>query len=235
MKQSTMKLMTFTALAVGILMTGTRAEAASLPGQSGIRPAVDALAMIETVQSFVYRGIPYCWYNAGWNGPGWYVCSYGPWVRGRWWGGRRGWNSWWFGGWGRRPAGWGIVGGGGRRGGGGTTIIINQMGGGGGAKMGGGGAPKMGGGGGGKKGGGGSKMSDIRAKEAIALVGRLDNGLALYRFQYIGNPQVYVGVMAHEVQELIPEAVVRGDDGYLRVNYGMVGTQMQTWQQWTAH
>jgi len=27
---------------------------------------------------------------------------------------------------------------------------------------------------------------------------------------------------------------VRGNDGYLRVHYSMVGTQMQTWEQWTG-
>jgi hypothetical protein len=30
------------------------------------------------------------------------------------------------------------------------------------------------------------------------------------------------------------EAVVRGSDGYLRVNYDMLGLHMQTWEEWVA-
>jgi hypothetical protein len=34
---------------------------------------------------------------------------------------------------------------------------------------------------------------------------------------YNGSNQTYIGVMAQEVQKIKPEAIVRGDDGYLRV------------------
>jgi hypothetical protein len=36
--------------------------------------------------------------------------------------------------------------------------------------------------------------------------------------------------MAQEVADLKPDAVSRGADGYLRVNYGRLGT----WDEWTA-
>jgi len=34
--------------------------------------------------------------------------------------------------------------------------------------------------------------------------------------------------MAQEVETIRPEAVVRGSDGYLRVNYDLLGLRMQT-------
>jgi hypothetical protein len=43
---------------------------------------------------YVYGGYSYCWFPAGWRGPGWYVCDYGPWVSGYWWGGPIGWQGW---------------------------------------------------------------------------------------------------------------------------------------------
>jgi hypothetical protein len=80
----------------------------------------------------------------------------------------------------------------------------------------------------------GGASSDIRVKHDISLVRRLDNGLGLYRFSYIGSNDSYVGVMAQEVEKVMPEAVVVGDDGYLRVHYDMLGIRMQSWQDWVA-
>ncbi len=54
---------------------------------------------------------------------------------------------------------------------------------------------------------------DIRLKHDIALLGRLDDGLGYYRFVYNGGHTAYVGVMAQEVQTVMPEAVTRGADG----------------------
>ncbi len=62
-------------------------------------------------------------------------------------------------------------------------------------------------------------LSDIRLKENICPVGKLDNGLTVYRFNYIGNPQTQIGLIAQEVKEFRPEAVIKGEDGYWRVNY----------------
>jgi len=93
----------------------------------------------------------------------------------------------------------------------------------------------MGGGmGGGGRMGGGGMMSDINAKHDIVLLGHLDNGLGFYRFSYNGSDKAYVGVMAQEVQTVMPEAVVRGSDGYLRVHYDRLGLRMQTWEEWVA-
>ena len=35
-----------------------------------------------------------------------------------------------------------------------------------------------------------------------------------------------------EVAEVVPEAIVRGDDGYLRVDYARLGLQLMTWEEW---
>lgn len=90
-------------------------------------------------------------------------------------------------------------------------------------------------GGGGRGGGGrGGRRSDVTLKHDIVLLGRLDNGLGFYRFAYNGSSQIYVGVLAQEVQRIMPEAVVRGWDGYLRVHYDQLGLKFQTYRRWTA-
>jgi Protein of unknown function (DUF3300) len=119
-------------------------------------------------------------------------------------------------------------------------------GGGGGQFAGGGGGPRVGGGpsfGGGRGGfsgggggfrGGGGRRSDVALKHDITFLGRLDNGLGFYRFSYDGSDRAYVGVMAQEVQTIMPEAVVRGRDGYLRVLYDKLGLKFQTYDRWIA-
>jgi hypothetical protein len=76
--------------------------------------------------------------------------------------------------------------------------------------------------------------SDIRLKRDITQVGELDSGIGLYRYRYLWSDTIYVGVMAQEVAEVMPEAVQRGADGYMRVDYARLGLRMQTWDQWTA-
>ena len=66
------------------------------------------------------------------------------------------------------------------------------------------------------------------------LLGNLDNGLGFYRFSYNGSDRAYVGVMAQEVQFVRPEAVVRGNDGYLRVRYEKIGIKFQSYEQWVG-
>jgi hypothetical protein len=76
--------------------------------------------------------------------------------------------------------------------------------------------------------------SDVRLKKDIVPVGQLANGLRLYRFRYRWSDELYVGVMAQEVARIAPDAVVRGSDGYLRVDYDRLGVKFQTWQEWTS-
>jgi hypothetical protein len=78
------------------------------------------------------------------------------------------------------------------------------------------------------------RRSDMMLKHDISLLGHLDNGLGFYRFSYNGSDKAYVGVMAQEVQTVMPAAVLRGSDGYLRVSYDKLGLKFQTYAQWTA-
>jgi len=114
------------------------------------------------------------------------------------------------------------------RGGGGTRHV--SSGGGGGAHI-----SRGGGGRGGGGRGGGGRRSDINLKQDIIPLARLGNGLELYRFRYRGgDPTIYVGVMAQEVQNIIPSAVWRARDGYLRVDYDLIGVKFMTWKEWVA-
>jgi hypothetical protein len=116
------------------------------------------------------------------------------------------------------------------RGGGGGGAAMRAHGGGGGAMRGGGGGGMRGGGGGGHRGGG--RRSDIRLKHDIVLLDYLDNGLGFYRFSYNGSTKAYVGVMAQEVQRVMPEAVARGRDGYLMVDYDKLGLKFESYGAW---
>lgn len=99
---------------------------------------------------------------------------------------------------------------------------------------GGGGGFRGGGGGGGFRGGGGGRRSDIALKHDVVLLGHLANGLGYYRFSYLGSDKAYVGVIAQEVQAIMPDAVTRGNDGYLRVYYDKLGLRLQTYRAWLA-
>ena len=118
------------------------------------------------------------------------------------------------------------------RGGGGGAAFAGR--GGGGGFHGGGGGGFRGGGGGGFRGGGGGRRSDIALKHDVVLLGHLDNGLGYYRFSYLGSSRAYVGVMAQEVQAVMPQAVTRGSDGYLRVYYDRLGLKFRTYRDWLA-
>ncbi|MCA6100829.1 DUF3300 domain-containing protein [Bradyrhizobium australafricanum] len=100
---------------------------------------------------------------------------------------------------------------------------------------GGGGGFRGGGGGGGfRGGGGGGRRSDIALKHDIELLGHLANGLGYYRFSYLGSSKAYVGVMAQEVEQVMPAAVTRGADGYLRVYYDKLGLKFRSYNDWLA-
>lgn len=72
---------------------------------------------------------------------------------------------------------------------------------------------------------GAAAASDINLKENIEKVGE-ENGFNIYEFNYKGQPERFRGVMAQEVQKIIPEAVVE-KDGYLAVIYDKIGIEFK--------
>jgi hypothetical protein len=74
----------------------------------------------------------------------------------------------------------------------------------------------------------GFNLSDLNAKQDIQKIGSLENGINLYKYEYKPEfrdqwghgPQI--GVIAQEVELIMPEAVVSTEDGYKVVNYSMV-------------
>jgi hypothetical protein len=69
-------------------------------------------------------------------------------------------------------------------------------------------------------------LSDIRTKENIKAIGWLPNGLPVYEYEYkpewkneAGHGK-FIGVMAQEVETIVPEAIITRPDGYKMVNYG---------------
>jgi hypothetical protein len=76
------------------------------------------------------------------------------------------------------------------------------------------------------------RLSDVHLKRDIVALGRLDNGIRLYRYRYLWSDELYVGAMAQEVREIVPQAVMRGADGYLRVDYGQLGLRLMTFDEW---
>jgi hypothetical protein len=75
-------------------------------------------------------------------------------------------------------------------------------------------------------------ISDRRLKTGVARVDTLPSGLGLYRFKYLWSAVEYVGVMAQEVRDAMPAAVVTDADGFMRVDYQMLGLEMLTYPAW---
>ncbi|MBI1418419.1 MAG: hypothetical protein GC146_14470 [Limimaricola sp.] len=69
--------------------------------------------------------------------------------------------------------------------------------------------------------------SDARLKTDIRRTGTAPNGLPLYQFRYRGFRRVYEGVMAQDVLQLRPDAVIKRL-GYYLVDYGKLGLEMKT-------
>ena len=63
--------------------------------------------------------------------------------------------------------------------------------------------------------------SDVRLKSNIRRIGTHPLGIGIYRYIIFGQEDE--GVMAHEVREVMPEAVVVDRSGFDMVNYAMLG------------
>ena len=71
--------------------------------------------------------------------------------------------------------------------------------------------------------------SDVRLKKNIKFLRKLNNGVKVYSWNWnkkgwkIAKGEPTIGVIAQQVRKIIPEAVVKGSDGYFRVDYSKVG------------
>ena len=72
-------------------------------------------------------------------------------------------------------------------------------------------------------------VSDRNAKQNIVRVGTHPLGIGLYLFDYkaefepVAGYSRQFGVMADEVEAVLPQAVVMHPDGYKRVDYALLG------------
>jgi len=82
------KLVLAAALALGA--AAFAGPAAALPAGGVALPT--ASSDVQQAQ-FIFGGRNYCWYDAGWHGPGFYWCGY-AFRRGLGWGGGHGWHGW---------------------------------------------------------------------------------------------------------------------------------------------
>ena len=71
----------------------------------------------------------------------------------------------------------------------------------------------------------GFAFSDIRLKEDVEYVGE-ENGFNIYEFNYKGDPQRYVGVIADEVEGIMPDSV-HDIHGYKAVDYAKIGVKFR--------
>ena len=69
--------------------------------------------------------------------------------------------------------------------------------------------------------------SDRNLKENIKKIGESISGLGIYKFNYIGQTQKWIGTMADEVKKIKPEAVVLMKNGFEGVRYDMIDVNMR--------
>ena len=76
----------------------------------------------------------------------------------------------------------------------------------------------------------GGVKSDIQLKENITYIDKSPEGHSIYEWNYKGEPKSrrYQGVMAQELLETAPRAVVTMDDGYLGVKYDEIDVEFAT-------
>lgn len=65
-------------------------------------------------------------------------------------------------------------------------------------------------------------LSDVRAKKDIKRVGKTDSGKPIYKFRYKSGGPVTLGLMAQELEETNPEAVITSPEGVKYIDYAQV-------------
>ena len=59
-------------------------------------------------------------------------------------------------------------------------------------------------------------------------MGQLFNGLTVYAFNFPGEAVTRIGLVAQEVQQVVPEAVSQSDEGLLMVDYDLASRYEET-------
>ena len=79
-------------------------------------------------------------------------------------------------------------------------------------------------------------VSDRTLKENIEYLGETESGFKLYAFDYIKDVSLptgrFVGVMAQDLLQSHPEAVVTKENNTYAVNYAVLGLRMAAYDQW---
>lgn len=65
-------------------------------------------------------------------------------------------------------------------------------------------------------------MSDRRLKRNVVRIGRRADTLAIYAYEYVWGGGLQIGVMADEVAQIYPDAVIRTASGYDAVDYAAI-------------
>jgi hypothetical protein len=65
-------------------------------------------------------------------------------------------------------------------------------------------------------------FSDIRLKKDIVYLFTLENGIKVYKYRMLGKDAPELGVIAQEVQQIMPDAVAVDASGLLKVDYSKV-------------
>lgn len=63
-------------------------------------------------------------------------------------------------------------------------------------------------------------LSDRRTKRNVVKIGSRPDGLNVYAYNYLWSDDPQIGVMADEVKQIKPHAVITLDNGLMAVNYG---------------
>lgn len=75
-----------------------------------------------------------------------------------------------------------------------------------------------------------ASFSDLRLKENIERVKESESGIPIYHFDYIDKEHGegrFEGVMAQDLKETNPEAIITLDDGTMKVNYSKIDVQFR--------
>jgi hypothetical protein len=64
------------------------------------------------------------------------------------------------------------------------------------------------------------KMSDVRLKSNIERIGTHERGFGIYEYDIFDRHEI--GVLAQEVEQIMPEAVLEHPSGFKMVNYGIL-------------